>query len=127
MAKRPSFQFYPADWPGTKWIEYDLTCAAALFSLPHVPGCYVIYLDSQLMYVGQSSDICKRIASYRFRVGYGDSLLTPWGPFNSGHIKVHYSIKYGDWAMRELRLIRKLKPQLNCVGSTKKRKVVSHG
>jgi len=117
MNKVPSFQFYPGDWHGTKWFKYR----PMSLTIKPLPGCYVIYLDGALSYIGQSSNVRKRISNHRLRYGYGAGVITPWGQFSDCCIKVRYSTKYGDWAMRELRLIRKLRPCLNCVGSTRKR------
>lgn|SRR5579863_8856195 len=37
-------------------------------------------------------------------------------------IKAHFGTRFGDWAMREVRLITYLRPRLNCVGSIRPRK-----
>ncbi len=60
----------------------------------------------------------QRIGSYRIRPTYGTGHFTPWGQFNRVVVKVKTSYRYGDWAMRELRLIRRLKPDYNrtCLG-----------
>jgi len=120
MAKRPSFQFYPNDWRGSRWITFDIGDPRRL-SFPRLPGCYVVYLDGQLSYVGQTADMAKRMSAHGLRIGYGSSCLSVWGSHRSVIIKVRFSTAYGDWAMREARLIHRLQPRLNCVGSSRKR------
>ncbi len=99
------------------------------------PACYVVYLDEKLHYIGSTYNIKKRFQGYKIKpvkkrwgVGGGfnplnTAVLTPWGQCQSLFIKVRYSKKYGDWAMQELRLIRKLQPPGNCLFSTKRRVV----
>ena len=120
--KRPAFQFYPADWRGSRWVNFREPGAACF---PRRPACYVVYLDGQLSYVGQASDLAKRISSHGIRLGYGSSYLSTWGQFKSIVVKARFCTRYGDWAARELRLIRRLQPRFNCVGSTLKRKAVA--
>ena len=115
--KRPAFQFYPADWRGSKWHVYE----GGTVLLPRCPACYVIYLDGVLSYVGQASDLAKRMSSHGIRCGYGSSVMTKWGVFKSVVIKARFSDRVGDWAMREARLIHRLSPPLNCVGGPKGR------
>jgi excinuclease UvrABC nuclease subunit len=105
-----------------RWTTY-------LFSIdpwiiPHKPGVYVIYGDGQILYIGQALDVCKRISSYQINFSHysNNGINTPWGRSQSVKIKISFSKKFGDWAMRELRLIKKLQPKENCVLSIKKRK-----
>jgi excinuclease UvrABC nuclease subunit len=103
----------------SKWTTYSLD---DLTHIPKVAGCYAVYCNKKLIYVGQSTNVNKRIASYEFNyTRYSDSIHTPWGICKSLMIKIRKSVKYGDWAMIELRLIKRLKPRFNCVGSSKKR------
>jgi excinuclease UvrABC nuclease subunit len=91
------------DWP--RW------------KLPHCAGVYAVYIDGQLVYIGQSSDIANRIANHRFRFGYRKNVILPWNgdvPDTSKiSLKIKRSKRFGDWAMWELRLIRRLKPIYN--------------
>lgn len=86
------------------------------------PGAYVIFGDGVLVYIGQGGSVSKRISAHQIGRGYGASLATPWGIFNSVIVKVRYGRKLGDWAMREIRLIHRLQPRGNCVGSTWRRR-----
>lgn len=90
--------------------------------LPRVPACYVAYLDGKLVYVGQTCDLYKRFYQHNIRFGYSDYVITPWGNCKKVTIKYRLSRKYGDWAMTELRLIKRLQPVQNCAGSIKKRR-----
>lgn len=105
---------------GGKWATYDYD-KHFLSAISPEPGCYVIYCDEQLVYVGQSTNVQKRIKSYDF--GYtrysNTGIHTPWGLCRKLVIKIRKSIRYGDWAMVELRLIKRLQPKLNCAGSVK--------
>ena len=120
MSKRPAFQFYPADWRGTRWVTFDLTDPRRR-EFPRLPACYAIYLDGRLSYVGQSGDLAKRMSAHGLRLGYGSSCLSVWGEHKSIVVKARFGSAYGDWAMRELRLISRLQPHLNCVGSSRRR------
>lgn len=73
------------------------------------------------MYVGQTSDLRKRLAAYNIRLTFGDNFNTKWGFFDSVVVKAHFGLRIGDWAMKEIRLIHRLQPEFNCVGSRKKR------
>jgi excinuclease UvrABC nuclease subunit len=82
--------------------------------IPGVPGCYVIYLDGALTYIGQSCNVRDRIRSHGIRgFRYSAWIKTPWGNARNVRIKVRPSSRYGDWAMIELRLIKRLRPAGN--------------
>lgn len=111
--KRPAFQFYPADWRGSRWVSFE----GGMLSVPRKPACYVVYLDGELSYIGQCSDLAKRLSAHGIRVGYGGGTFTKWGQFRSVVIKARFGVRLGDWAMREIRLIHRLQPRFNCVGA----------
>lgn len=114
--KRPSFQFYPGDWSGSRWIYYDMNLNSNIAALP---GCYVIYIDNKVAYVGSSINVRRRVNSHIQTSRYSATLKTPWGVYidNQISIKVHYILRYGDWTMRELRLINRLKPLFNVLSN----------
>lgn len=118
-----NWQVYPPDHKGSKWIRYEYDSNIDSWFPHEKPGAYVIYGNGKLLYVGQAINVRKRFYNYRLRFGYGGGIITPWGYFHSIVAKIHYSEKYGDWAMREIRLIRRLRPPMNCVGSIKKRRM----
>ena len=78
--------------------------ASTKMSLPDAPAVYAIYDGPLLMYVGSTSSLRNR---------FGDHKKKSFIGFNFGHIKFSLSRKHGDWAMRELRLIKRLKPPKN--------------
>lgn len=82
--------------------------------LPSIPACYAIYLDGQLTYVGQSTNLSVRINAHKINLArFSNSIVSPWGRCGSLVVKYRPSLSYGDWAMVELRLIRRLKPSGN--------------
>lgn len=117
--KRP-FQFYPSNWSGTRWVRFDGgTCSMAA---PTKPACYVVYLDGELAYIGQTTNLRRRLANHGFNFArYSEAIDTPWGQYQSVQIKARFGDRFGDWGMRELRLIERLRPRLNCIGSQKPR------
>lgn len=100
------------------WTVYK---DAWLPRFPHAPGVYVVFGDGQLLYVGSSTDLYKRIVhGHCIGVrGYGGLITTPWGKFKNVCIKCRVSKRYGDWAMREVRLIHRLNPPFNKAGKRK--------
>ena len=110
---------YPNGWRASKWISHDPICEVCY---PGRAGCYVIYGDGRLLYVGQSSNVRSRLAIHRKRWQWRHGpIVTNWGTFSSMLVKVRYSEKSGDWLMREYRLINRLKPPMNSAGTGKKR------
>jgi hypothetical protein len=103
----------------SRWVTAD---PLLYWRLPHVPAVYAIVLNGRVKYIGQTTNLFKRFNNYKMRDGFGGGAFTPWGQFK-GDLKVRYSgsKRFGDWAMRELRLIRRLRPEWNCVGSSRPR------
>jgi excinuclease UvrABC nuclease subunit len=89
--------------------------ALHLRGLPHDPGCYAIYVDGDLAYIGQTVNLRLRFRRYHFHRDASNDIVTPWGTFKDVKFKICFSRKYGDWAMRELRLIRRLQPRFNTI------------
>jgi excinuclease UvrABC nuclease subunit len=105
MSGRPD-SFMPGTW---------VMCSPEF--APVAAGVYAIYVNGELVYVGSSKNLRQRLAQHNVRYGYSPSVITPWGQFHhadaSYHCKVKVSRRYGEWAMLELRLIRRLKPRCN--------------
>lgn len=102
-----------AHHPPGRWVEYDLMQGGRL---PRFSGVYAVMFDGRLVYVGSSVDIANRFSEHKIRYGYGANIITPWCDLPATSrvtIKVRRSRIHGDWAMWELRLIRRLKPQFN--------------
>lgn len=87
------------------------------------PAVYAIYVDGVLSYVGQTVNLRNRMKMHNIRFSYGNSIIIPWGDgcCKSCVVKASYSLRYGDWAMRELRLIRRLSPQYNVLHANKRK------
>lgn len=96
-----------------RWATYDLMNG---LGIPRFPGAYAIYFGDELVYVGQSNDIGTRFYEHKFRYGYCKNIITPWGDIPES-VKVTLKVKrtrvVGDWAMWEIRLIRRLCPRFN--------------
>lgn len=86
-----------------------------LSRIDHAPGCYAIYIDDELVYLGQSVNLHLRFRRWGMCRRQGAFHETPWGlvPIGKFRVKVAYSRKCGDWAMREVRLVRRLRPKFN--------------
>lgn len=113
------FPYYAQPWTGSRWLSFD--GGWPMFA-PDSPACYAIYLDGVLSYIGQTASLRKRLAGHKIDLcRYSEHINSTWGQFDKITIKAHFGVKFGDWAMRELRLIRRLQPPLNCVGSIKRR------
>lgn len=107
------FPHHIGDYAAGRWFAFDPV------HLPQFPACgavYVVFFDGLPVYVGQSSNLRRRFFRHQIRYGYGKFTMTPWG-----HIpdtvkitaKAKFSVRYGDWAMWELRLIKRLRPRFN--------------
>lgn len=121
MTKLPALQFYGPDHRGSKWLTID---PLEVRPVPALPGCYVIYLDGVLSYIGQSANLRKRFFGHGINYArYSNWIVTPWGYFRSVHAKVRFASNLGDQAMREVRLIHRLRPPINVVGSTGLRRI----
>lgn len=83
------------------------------WTLPSVGGCYAFYVDGVLSYIGQTRNLRGRLGMHNVRPGYFGEYITPWGPCRSVGLKVKLGTRYGEWAMREIRLINRLRPRFN--------------
>lgn len=112
----------------SKWARVNyipgLTLREARLRFHNEPCCYAIYLDGRLSYVGQTQNLRTRLKGYNFH-RVCRSIQTPWGRYKSVVIKYRSSVRYGDWAMVELRLIRRLQPQFNCQGILRARGITA--
>ncbi len=101
----------------SRWSKVDLN------SIPSAPGCYVLLINNVYLYIGASSNLRQRLGGGRIQRDRlrNDRIFTPWGVCNNVTIKIKTSVRVGDWLMDEYRLIRRLKPILNSVGSTNRR------
>lgn len=95
--------------------------------VPSKPGVYAVYGDGELIYIGQSSDLRERLRRHNIRPSYGRGTHSPWGDFDSMHVKVRVGGKFGEWAMVEIRLIHRIRPRFNVSGLGRRAsKAVAH-
>ncbi|KKN71372.1 hypothetical protein LCGC14_0420940 [marine sediment metagenome] len=92
----------PLDEQGSKWKTFK---SAEQFkkSMPMAAGCYIIYSHNKISYIGSTINLRTRI-NMHIKITDMDKRY---------FVKVRLSEKYGDWAMREIRLLRRLKPKDN--------------
>lgn len=113
MSKIRRVDFSPDEPALGRWFGFD---PIYLDGVPAAAGVYVIFIDGVAVYVGQSANIRGRLQQHRFNWGYDGEIKTPWASYESdrkltGRAKI--SRRFGDWAMWELRLIRRLRPAFN--------------
>ncbi len=100
-------------WTPGRWTKFD---PLSLRPIPAKPGVYVFIINGEVVYVGQTANLRLRIANHKIRYGYARNVYTPWGQYHDWSkivCKVKISKRYGDWAMWELRLIKRLRPTFN--------------
>lgn len=99
---------------------------AELDDLPPLAGVYVIYVNGEAVYVGQSSSLFHRVRSYKFRFGYARNIKTPWGDLPDTSVvycKYKCTKRLGEHLMLEYRLIQRLQPKHN----KQSKKVLNYG
>ena len=105
------------------WISINPVGVNPYVEVPRVPACYVVYLEGVLTYVGQTVNLNHRLQEHIECARYSQMLLTPWGDCINVLVKYRPSRRFGDWAMHELRLIKRLQPIGNIRGIRKRKKV----
>ncbi|MCA3064722.1 GIY-YIG nuclease family protein [Aquidulcibacter sp.] len=91
--------------------------------LPTCAGVYVVYFDDELVYVGSSNNVRKRLHEHKFKYGYANNFRSSWGVATEStrvFVKVKPSSRVGQWAMDEIRLINRLRPKGNTIFSAVK-------
>jgi hypothetical protein len=111
---RGTRQQYPKGLERARWYSCD-----SAMGMPPLPGVYVVIVDGRVLYVGQSENIRTRVGSDHSIRCLDGILKTPWGDFpvrDKFQIKFKISRCLGDWAMWEVRLIKRLRPECNTKG-----------
>jgi excinuclease UvrABC nuclease subunit len=118
----PLFTLYDKRLP---WI----TVTGRNCDVPELPGVYAVYDHGQLVYIGSSTNLRRRLRAYgrkrssRFdRRGVEQWFSPGWsyeGP-RATFFKVKMATKQGEWLMREWRLISRLKPCYNTEGAKRR-------
>ena len=102
-------------WRSVEWPEGDS-------DIPKEAGCYVIYLDGALAYIGSSKHLAHRLAHHPMKIRrYSAWIDTPWGSATKILVKFRISDRPGDWLMWEYRLIKRLQPAGNKRGTKRER------
>jgi hypothetical protein len=98
-----------------KWLKLDCVNQRTWsLAVPQRAGVYVVIGDGRAVYVGSSTRLRDRLTAHQ--LGWKElrplkfKYKTPWGIFDSLQVKYRLSVRFGDWAMRELRLIDRLRP-----------------
>ncbi len=68
---------------------------------PPIGAVYVVFRDGRPVYVGQTCDLRRRMCGHR------SSPVCPWAPMDGLVVKYRAGKRYGEWAMAELRLLRR--------------------
>ncbi len=83
-------------------------------TIPEEPGCYVIYMDGRVVYVGSTTNVLKRIKAHGIRLArYSNGYYSAWGRAHRLLVKCKVGERYGEWRMWEARLIKRLQPPYN--------------
>jgi hypothetical protein len=110
----------------SKWKKFGFFPKKSIF--PNKPCVYAVYFDDDLVYIGQSNSLSNRFSGHAFRYGYSKVIHTPWQDIADStriDIKAKFSERLGDWAMWEIRLIRRIKPIFNTHHRQKRKEFVS--
>jgi predicted GIY-YIG superfamily endonuclease len=84
--------------------------------LPNSPCTYCLIVDGEVIYIGSTRRLKSRFYEHKIRYGFARNIILPWltVPDTSKVVlKIKKTIKYGDWVMDEMRLIKKLQPKYN--------------
>ena len=105
--RKPTYHKKPTQTKGGRWEILRSPKRYIGFNhnpnpIPAVAGCYAMYnCNGYIKYIGSTTNLRTRLHCH-----YREAKPT-------GLVKISVSRKYGDWAMRELRLIRRLRPSHN--------------
>lgn len=92
------------DYLGDRWVSVDISSPVWAG-----PCCYTFSVGGVVVYVGSTINFRSRLYSHR------SGLLARIGA-DTVSVKIHRGHRYGDWLMREARLIKRLRPANNVVG-----------
>lgn len=80
-------------------------------TLPKGAGVYVVHLHGRAIYIGSSTTLSHRYRQHIHGLRYSEE--KNWPAIMGLKGKYFSSKKFGDWAMIELRLVRRLRPDFN--------------
>lgn len=87
-------------------------CSTRTCPPPPLPGCYAIDRNGQLLYVGSTDQLARRLRHHGLRNPRSRE-LTRFGPPAQLNVRFSVSFRRGDHLAREFRLIQRLRPALN--------------
>lgn len=82
-------------------------------NIPAVPGCYCLYVNGRVVYVGQTDNLYRRIPHHLRIRGYSNWITTPWGQFPDVLVKCKRVDKPASRYRLEAKLIARLGPKFN--------------
>lgn len=85
---------------GDRWVPIRSHVYSVLPAYPAYPACYVVYSAGRLIYIGSTANLKARFQAHKQAKSFPEGIT----------LKVRFSEKWGDWAMREIRLLHKLRP-----------------
>ncbi len=100
-------------WMPGRWTTFN---PMTTLDAPAKPAVYVFYIGGEPVYIGQTANLRNRLSNHRIRHGYARNIVTPWLTVRddvSVYGKAKITKRFGDWAMWELRLIKRLRPMFN--------------
>jgi predicted GIY-YIG superfamily endonuclease len=99
------------EWQTGRWITFEFEDPA---HLPHVTCCYVVISPERgPVYVGQTVNLRTRFKQHGFRWENNAWESHKRGTWTGLVFKRRVVQRFGDWAMHERRLIRRLRPIFN--------------
>lgn len=81
-------------------------------SIPAIGGCYAVFTDEHLIYIGSATNIRARLMDHGIGGKWG-KVISKFGHRDRVQVKVAVSLIFGSWLSREARLIRRLQPRMN--------------
>lgn len=109
----------------SRWETYQFG-GSSWENIPEGPGCYAVFLDGKLGYIGNSMTLRKRIGggkgsgAHKILPDDSGGASTPWGEYKDLFVKIRRPRILGEEAMVEARLIQRLKPPFNRAGLKRK-------
>lgn len=105
----------------SKWKTYVVrkgkpvpVCPDTGDAVPKDAGVYAVCYQGGVIYVGSTCSLYKRMLGHQFSRRRGGSVNTPWGTAKTRlTIKCRPARCFGEQAMAELRLLRRLRPRCN--------------
>lgn len=95
----------------SRWKRIDCGFYGAL---PKRPGVYCLYPDLPFpMYIGSTRNLRARLGNHFDFSKRENPVKTKWGEFSRVLIKWREEKEIGEAAMAEIKLIRRLHPELN--------------